>query len=150
MPNQESSDDEAFAGYGQALFQAVSEAVRPWLRILVDARVTDVDAGLHIVLEQVAVDAEQAIRVLIDADVETPLSGPLERIRRAVEPLNVALAERDAPPPRRNPLDVEMRPHDLYDLGPMTFRDLGDAVHDAGIAWGAAKAHVHMQRRRDG
>jgi len=78
----------------------------------------------------------------------TALSGPLERIRQAVAPINNALAERNVSAPRRNAVDEQMRPNDTYELGPMTFRDLSDQVHEAGITWGAAKAHLHLKRRQ--
>lgn len=148
MLNDNRSDDEAFAKYGADLHHAVSEAIRPWLRGSVAPLIPEIDAALDDVLLDIARNVEEAIRVLVDADVDAPLSGPLERIRQAVTPLNSALAERGAPQPQRNPLDVEMRPHDIYELGPMTFRDLSDDVHDAGIAWGAAKAHMHLRRNR--
>ena len=41
-----------------------------------------------------------------------------------------------------------MFPDDLYDLTPGSFRDLDPALHEPGLEWGAAKAHVHLARRR--
>jgi hypothetical protein len=40
-------------------------------------------------------------------------------------------------------------PDDMFALGPLTWRDLGDDVHDAGIEWGAWKAAMIISRRRD-
>jgi hypothetical protein len=40
-------------------------------------------------------------------------------------------------------------PDDRYDLVPGAFGDLDEAVHEPGIRWGAAKAHVLLRRRRD-
>ena len=106
------------------------------------------DPEVSELIEAVAVEVETSIAELVDADPDAPLSGPLERIRRTVVPVNEFLQRRDVPKPMRNTMDVEMHPEDLYDLGPMTFRDLGDEVHDAGITWGAAKAHLHLKRHR--
>lgn len=146
--NSEASDDDAkFTEYGLALHRAVVSAVRPWLRATVLSRHAVIDDDLEQVLDTVAISIDSSIAELVQADIDTPLSGPLERIRQCVEPVNQALAERGVDTPRRNTIDIEMRPADVYDLGPMTFRDLSDEVHDAGIAWGAAKAHLHLKRR---
>ena len=39
-------------------------------------------------------------------------------------------------------------PDDVYDLAPATFDDVSPDLHDPGLRWGAAKAHVHLKRRR--
>jgi hypothetical protein len=39
-------------------------------------------------------------------------------------------------------------PDDVYDLGPAAFADLDPSLHEPGLIWGAAKAHVHLARRR--
>jgi hypothetical protein len=51
---------------------------------------------------------------------------------------------------RRDAEAVRQFPADPYDLTPMTFADLDPELAEAGIAWGAAKAHVHLARRRTG
>lgn len=143
-------DDEKFHEYGQRLLETISNSIRGWLHATMSNRLGE-DASeydLRDALEQVALDVEQSIAVLVNADIDEPLSGPLERIRRAVEPLNDVLDELGAPQRPRDPVEAAMRPADRHALGPMTFRDLDDDVHDAGIAWGAAKAHLHLQRRR--
>ncbi len=146
--NVSSSDDEKFIQYGQVLNIAVSTAVRPWLIRELTTRVGSIDAELARAIEGAAEQVERSIAELVAADVDEPLSGPLERIRRSVEPLNAELDQRGVQPPRRNTLDQQMSPRDHHELGPMTFRDLSDAAHDAGITWGAAKAHVHLRRRQ--
>ncbi len=143
-----SSDEEKFEQYGRALHAAVSEAVRPWLVREVSSRLGSADDELALLLEETAQDVERSIDELVGADVDQPLSGPLERIRLCVEPLNSELDRRGVEPPARNTVDRQLRPLDRHELGPMTFRDLSDGVHDAGINWGAAKAHLHLKRRR--
>jgi hypothetical protein len=39
-------------------------------------------------------------------------------------------------------------PHDHYAVGPLTWKDLSEDVHDAGITWGAWKAATVLTRRR--
>ncbi len=41
-----------------------------------------------------------------------------------------------------------MFPDDDYDLTPASFGDLDPALHEPGLVWGAAKAHVFLARRR--
>lgn len=146
--NVSSSDDDKFTQYGQVLNAAVSTAVRPWLIRELTIRVGSIDDDLARAIEESAEEVERAIAELVAADVDEPLSGPLERIRRSVAPLNAELDQRGVQPPTRNRLDQQMSPRDHHELGPMTFRDLSDAVHDAGITWGAAKAHLHLRRRQ--
>ena len=43
---------------------------------------------------------------------------------------------------------VRFQPEDVYDLAPASFADLAPELHELGISWGAAKAHVHLRRRR--
>jgi hypothetical protein len=52
------------------------------------------------------------------------------------------------PPVHRDRHAERLFPDDLYDLGPAAFGDLGPEVHDRGLEWGAAKAHVVLRRRR--
>ena len=35
----------------------------------------------------------------------------------------------------------------LDDLSPGAFSDFGEAAHEAGLLWGAAKAHLHLRQR---
>ncbi len=39
-------------------------------------------------------------------------------------------------------------PDDVYDLMPASFADIDPALAEPGLVWGAAKAHVHLARRR--
>jgi hypothetical protein len=47
----------------------------------------------------------------------------------------------------RDDAEARLHPDDVYGLVPAAFADLGPEVHDAGLVWGAAKAHVHLRRR---
>jgi hypothetical protein len=146
----DANDEAKFFEHGERLQQAITGAIRPWLDAVIESRLPDtaISAQLAETLDDITTAVDRSIVELINADVDEPLSGPLERIRREVEPLNDAFDRLGVPPPHRDAVDVRMRPADRFALGPMTFRDLGDEVHEAGITWGAAKAHLHLQRRR--
>jgi hypothetical protein len=144
------SDDEKYADYGAALVLAVDASIRPWLQHVVGLRIgsDDFSPALNRAIEDAALEVHTALTALAMADVDQPLSGPLERIRQAIARLTPHLLDAGAVPSARDPFDVQMRPDDLFALGPMAFVDLGDAVHTAGITWGAAKAHLHQKRRQ--
>lgn len=146
--NNENEDDKKMATYGADLVSAVDAAIGPWLqhqsRELIGP---DLPTEVTTTIDAVATETHRLLIELTTADIDQPLSGPLERMRRAVSQLTPALDAAGAQRPRRDPFDAEMRPDDVYALGPMAFSDLGDAVHNAGIGWGAAKAYLHQQRR---
>ncbi len=146
-------DEAAFERYGLDLVAAVNAAIRPWLNSVVAARIgpatvpPETTAEIDAAIEKIATQVNRSLTELATADVDEPLSGPLERIRRETTPLVGALDDAGATRPRRDPVDTEMRPDDVYAIGPYTFMDLSTDVHDAGIAWGAAKAFLHRSRR---
>ena len=69
-------------------------------------------------------------------------------VRRAVVYPTAVLRGAGVPPVVRD-ADAEARfPDDDYDLTPAAFADLDPSLHEPGLVWGAAKAHVHLARRR--
>ncbi len=112
---------------------------------LPDAHVppSSVEAAIAAVLD----DVDRRLRELADAHPTAPVSGPLEQIRQALGPINDLLDELGARAPVRDEFDATARPADRHALGPMAFAELGPAVHEAGIEWGAAKAYVIGQIR---
>lgn len=148
-PGDLSEDEVRYVEYGEALRTAVGAALGPWLNREV-ARLSGAtpsgDASLAIA--EVVLDADARLNELVHADVDVPLSGPLERIRQAVVAITPVLDAAGAPRPNRDPFDEARAPDDVFALGPFSFADLGDDVHNAGIAWGAAKAYLHQARRK--
>ena len=49
-----------------------------------------------------------------------------------------------ARPVTRDEFAVRNFRDDVYDLSPATFADVDPALHEPGLVWGAAKAHVHL------
>lgn len=152
--DQGGRDANEYERYGLDLVIAVDAAIRPWLYSVVDERCggsipAEIEVAVHSAIDEAAIRAHDLITELATARPETPLSGPLERLRRAVQPVTDMLAEAGVQTPRRDPVDIEMRPDDLYGIGPLAFTDLSTQVHEAGIAWGAAKAYIHTRRVRE-
>jgi hypothetical protein len=73
-------------------------------------------------------DAVRRLRELLATDIDAQRSTPLQVVRDAIE--------------------ADVAPRDVLEFGPVTWADLGEDVGDAGLAWGAAKAMVHLRRHR--
>ena len=89
-----------------------------------------------------------ALRELLALDVDEQGTNPLWLVRRAVTHATAALAAAGVPPVVRDEHAERLFPDDRYDLVPGAFGDLDPSVHEPGLVWGAAKAHVILRRRR--
>ena len=149
-------DEQALARYGEALVRAIELALGDW----VDACVRDTlaDQGRSIDDETIALIAaarDEALRTVsaelraaLSLDVDEQRQNPLSILRAAVRYPTRVLRSVGAQPMERDEFDRKSFPADEFALTPAAFSDFGPAVHEAGIMWGAAKAHVHLQRRR--
>jgi hypothetical protein len=123
----------------ETLAGAVERALPGWVR----ARGGGDDVVAH-VLALVLPD----LRAALSRDVDEPGPSPLAIVRRAVGPVTEALAAAGVERPRRDPEQERLFPDDPYDIVPASFGDLSPEAGDAGIAWGAARAYTHLERRR--
>ncbi len=151
---------EAEARYRQVaddLADGLDAAVTSWIVRVVNRRLPtewppDRRARLRPQVDEVAAlthaEVVPRLRELLAADVEAQRSGPLGVLRGAVGPANRLLAEAGVPRPKRDPVTESMFPDDHYDLGPANFDDVDPSLHDIGLVWGAAKAHVVLIRHR--
>ena len=134
-----------------ALLDAVASAVGPWIRsrmtMLAVDRMTSVE--IDAVVEQVSSIAVRDLRTLLSTDVDEQRANPLHVLRSAASLATSALHAAGVDTVRRDAVETEAMPDDVYALGPLTWRDLSDEVHDAGITWGAWKAATVIARRRD-
>lgn len=154
MDDRAVSDD--LEPYSGALFDEVVRAVPAWLHrsigALLDASGTVVDASVRARLDEV-VDATRdhvarELSTLLAQDVDAQRSNPLHVLRQSTVGVTRLLEELGVPHVRRDEFDASSMPGDVYALGPLTWKDLSESVHDAGITWGAWKAATVMQRRR--
>ncbi|MGQ0832160.1 MAG: hypothetical protein ACT4OV_10830 [Microthrixaceae bacterium] len=156
-PLDDAADAAVLAGAASALVDAVDAALPGWVvgsvrRRWLDWRQTEPEAAL---LADAAAAAAQAratvvprLRSLLATDVDAQRTNPLALIREAVAfPTRVLLAA-GVPPVVRDADAERLFPEDSYDLAPASFADLAPAVHEPGVRWGAAKAHVVLRRRR--
>jgi len=152
-------DLDALAGYADALVDAVAVALPGWVQAAVARRWEEWDGGeLPDHLADAAREAAEAatedvlppLRELLAQDVDEQRSNPLAIVRRAVRHPTAVLASAGVPGVVRDAQAEQLFPDDDYDLAPVAFADLDPSVHEPGLRWGAAKAHVLIQRRRAG
>lgn len=158
-PLDDPADAAALARYATKLVAAVEAAIAGWVEQSVRQRwVAWAGAEPPPTLLAEAENAGQrargevvpALRELLATDVDAQRSNPLAVIRRAVAHPAAVLSEAGVPPVRRDADAERIFPDDIYDLSPASFADLDASVHEPGLEWGAAKAHVILRRRRAG
>jgi hypothetical protein len=155
-PRETEADAELLAGFAVALADAVDVAIGPWVVRSVAAVADAWRPGLAPRLVPAATDAgEQAardvgprVRALLLTDVDQQATGPLALLREAVRYPTAVLADAGVPPVVRDEFAVRAFPDDAYGLAPAAFADVDPGLHEPGLVWGAAKAHVVLARRR--
>ncbi|MCC5950521.1 MAG: hypothetical protein JJU45_00345 [Acidimicrobiia bacterium] len=153
------ADDEArFAELSETLVEVASRQVRPWVRRCVQdvarrvgrAGEPELLAATDEAADRAAEEVEQRLRALMALDLDEQRTNPLSVLRGAVRHPTEVLRAAGVPPVRRDDFTVQRFPDDDYDLSPASFSDVADALAEPGLMWGAAKAHVHLRRRREG
>lgn len=142
--------------YPQALFDAVMGEVSSWIiRRMHDVAVAadgDVKRDVDARSAQIAVATKNFVahelRQLLAQDVDAQRNNPLQILRNSTCFATQALRDLGVPEVQRDEFERAAQPEDVYALGPMTWRDLSEEVHEAGITWGAWKAASILQRRR--
>lgn len=86
---------------------------------------------------------------VLATDVDDQRENPLHVLRRGSRRIAAFLAAESVPAPVRDEFEERAMPDDVYGIGPLAWRDLGERVHEAGIEWGAWKAAVVLTRRRE-
>ncbi len=153
-------DDDAEAVYRDAardLADGLDDTVRGWIvRVVNDrlpdewpaARRDDMQPAISAVAEETHAEVVPRLRALLDTDVSRQAAGPLAVLRGCVGPANRFLDEIGVVRPDRDPVAASMFPDDPHDLGPANFDDVDPRLHDIGLVWGAAKAHLVLTRHR--
>ena len=143
------ADDEArLAEIAVALAASLEAMVPGWLRRCVSSIDPEVDpslleATLDATMEALTPELER----VLTADVDAGVGSPLAAIRAATGGVTRLLVDHGAVVPRRDEFDVRAFPDDLFGFGPASFADIDPSLHEPGLVWGAARAHVHLRRR---
>jgi len=89
-----------------------------------------------------------ALRRFLALDIDVQATTPLEVVRAHLHGPTEVLRGLGVPPVARDAFDESQFPDDLYDFGPRAYTDLDPGLQEPALTWGAAKAHVHLRRRR--
>lgn len=145
------TDDEQRLGeIANALADGLDQHLGPWLAQLIALRSGGAASSdeIRATVDAVAPTVLDQVRRLLQADIDEQRANPLDLVRRGLGPVTELLRALEVSPVDRDPFAVQTFPDDLYDLAPATFADIDEALHEPGLMWGAAKAHVHLSRRR--
>jgi hypothetical protein len=157
MPSQANPDDERqFRELTSALVDAIEAVLPDWVVRSVRGRLLAWSGGADpAVIERARAVGEQAraevgaeLRALLALDVDAQRANPLSVLRLAVRYPTAVLRDAGVPPVRRDEFAERSFPDDIYDLAPATFDDVDASLHEPGLVWGAAKAHIHLSRHR--
>jgi hypothetical protein len=139
-------------GYALALADAIDEALPRWVQRSVRLRLTKLPPGVATLAKEAGrraqIEVGGAIRELLMRDIDDQRGNPLALLRTAVRYPTEVLRAAGAPAVERDKFSRERFPEDDYDLAPATWSDVDPRLLDLGIAWGAAKAFTHKQRRK--
>lgn len=155
-PHDAGDDAARLAELAHVLADAVDAAIGPWVQRCVAAVAEAWQPGLAARLapaataagEEATRDVGARVRALLEADVDQQATGPLALLREAVRYPTAVLAEAGVPTVARDEFAERAFPGDAYGLAPAAFADVDPALHEPGLVWGAAKAHVVLARRR--
>ena len=155
-PIDDPADTDALARYARALADGIEREIAGWIersaRRVLDDQGIAVDAGLAADLAGAAAaaraDAVPRLRALLASDVDAQAANPLAVLRGVVGFPTAVLRAAGARPVPRDEFEQRSFPDDVYGLSPATFADVDPSLHEPGLVWGAAKAHVHLARRR--
>ncbi len=142
--------------YSREMYLAVISAVPNWMtdritsitRSGVGAVPKDMEAEMPVAVGRVEHEIERALLQLLATDVDEQRQNPLHVLRSCVGPATELMQRYSVPMPMRDEFETRSMPHDVYAIGPLTWKDLGEEVHEAGITWGAWKAAAILTRRR--
>lgn len=142
--------------YSAALIAAVDRVAAQWVVRSVVETANAILPGSGTALageaeragERARVELVERLTELLGRDVEAQRRGPLEVLRDAVSYPSAVLRAAGIPAAERDEFEVRAFPDDVYGLVPASFADFHPDLSDPGVAWGAAKAHVIMARRR--
>ncbi len=149
-------DERMLADHASRLADGIDTALGPWVEAVIRDRTEQWQPGSWPALADAAAQAgRQAasevgarVRGLLELDVDAQRTGPLAVLREAVRYPTGVLRDAGVPEVVRDEFAEQIFPDDAYDLAIASFADLDPALHEPGLVWGAAKAHVVLARRR--
>lgn len=148
-------DENKLAEYASALADGIDAELDDWIRRAIASRVSSsadaeaVEGLTSAAIADARADVVPRVRTLLATDIAEQRTGPLDILRSGVRHITAALDALGAPRPPRGDFEQRAFPDDHFDLSPASFADVASSLHEPGLMWGAAKAHVHLRRRRE-
>lgn len=144
-------DEAALAHHAHTLVEAAERAIGDWVRWSIADRAPHLstESQTDTAARQATTELGAELRTLLSQDIADQTESPLQVLRRGVRFATAVLANADVPPTSRDDFARQNFPDDVYDLAPASFGDVHSSLHEPGLIWGAAKAHVHLRRRRE-
>lgn len=146
------ADDEAMlAAHAMTLADTVEMVVGDWIRWSIADRAPELamTGAAERAVAQGSAEISTELRSLLAVDIADQGEAPLQVFRRGTRFATEVLREAGVATVARDDFAVRAFPHDVYDLAPASFADVHPSLHEPGLVWGAAKAHVHLRRRRE-
>ncbi len=152
QPEATLADDEAqLAAFALDLGDRIEAAIPDWVERSLRARggaAFDAVAAAD-VAAATAEEVMSPLRMVLAADVDRAAGSPLAALRTGVGPMTRCLDAWGVPRPMRDEFHQRQFPNDPFELGPAAFGEVDPSLHEPGLVWGAARAHVHLRRRRE-
>jgi hypothetical protein len=153
---RDARDDAKLAGYASTLADRIDDVIPDWVVRCVEERLREAGRAFPGDLrgrateagERARADVSPKVRALLKQDIDEQRTNPLAIIRGAVAYPTEVLAAAGVAPVERDADARRLFPDDVYDLTPGSFADVDPSLAHPGVEWGAAKAHVHLKRRR--
>jgi hypothetical protein len=150
------SDEARLAALATGLADGIQRVLGPWVVRNVERIMEAWQGTCPEEIQQAAAAAAvratdevmPAVRALLATDVDEQRGNPLALLRPAVRYPTGVLRAAGVPGVVRDAEAERQFPDDDYDLTPASFAEIDRSLHEPGMAWGAAKAHVVLQRRR--
>lgn len=151
--NDSQRDEQRLAEFAGELAAQIEATIGGWVTRSIEWHLShDAQVG-RARIEQATSDATeqvgQRVRDLLRLDIDQQTTNPLSVLRWAVKFPTEVLLEAGVAPIVRDGFARENFPDDPYGLTPASFSDVDERLHEPGLVWGAAKAHVHLSRRRE-
>lgn len=146
-------DQERLQAYAEDLAKQIDVGLPEWIRESL-GRFLGQDQLLELQGETEAAEREASTQLMVqlrrflDQDIDQQRTTPLAILRQAVPLVTRILQQAGVPHANRDRDAARIHPDDYYDLTPASYGDFGDDVQQASLLWGAAKAHIHIQRRK--
>lgn len=158
MTRSATQDDDDLRRYAEALATGIEHALAPWVVRSVSTVADAWRPGLGHELQgpasvagrRASTEVGPRVRALLETDVDEQSTGPLALVRQAVLYPTEVLNQAGVGPVVRDEFSERAFPADVFGLAPASFAELDPSLHEPGLMWGAAKAHVVLARRRAG